>query len=97
MRDDEPRVRSPRIRTVAALSSTGEHPVSIEYHARQPEPLLELVAPLQNHRRRTRDDRSAHLLPYQKLSKDQPRLDRLAESDVVGDEQVDARKEQSLP
>ena len=63
---------------------------------RQPEARLQLVGPLPEHRRRCRDDDEIDALAQQELAQDQPALDRLAEPDIVGDQQVDARQLQRL-
>lgn len=52
--------------------------------------------PLQEDGRRRGDDYGAHSLAQQELAGDESCLDGLAEADVVGDEEVHARKEESL-
>ena len=63
---------------------------------RQPEARLQLVGPLPEHRRRCRDDDEIDALAQQELAQDQPALDRLAEPDIVGDQEVDAPQLQCL-
>ena len=57
---------------------------------------LQLVLPLVRHGGRRRDDDQVDAASQQQLARDQARLDRLAEADVVGDQQVDARQPQRL-
>ena len=52
--------------------------------------LRQLVLPLQQHRRRRRDDDHLDATPQQQLSNDKARFDRLTQTDVVGDQQIDA-------
>ena len=52
---------------------------------------MEFVAPLVTERRRGQDEDAANAPPEQQFGEDQPGLDGLAEADVVGDQQADAR------
>jgi hypothetical protein len=96
VRDDEARVRRPGVHAVAALAALGEHVVPVEDHEGQPEAGIELVAPLEHHRGRRRDDDAPHLLAHEELAEDEPRLDGFAEPDIVRDEEVHARQGQGL-
>ena len=58
--------------------------------------LRQLVLPLQQHRSRRRDDDHLDAAPQEQLSNDKTGFDRLAEADVVGDQQIDARQVQRL-
>ena len=72
------------------------HVVAVEHHERQAEALSSSSFHCRTHRRRRGNDDAADPLAHQQLADDQARLDRLAEADVVGDEQVDARQQQRL-
>ena len=96
MRDDEPRVRPPRVHAEAALlaAASDERPVhDLEVEA---EPLLHLVAPLETHRRGADDQHELDALAEKQLLRDEPRLDGLSEADVVSDEHVRARQRKRL-
>ena len=58
--------------------------------------LPHLVAPLKAQRGRRQDQHALDAPPQQEFAQDQAGLDRLAEADVVGDQQVDARHAQCL-
>lgn len=96
VRDDEPRVRRPRIDAEAALPALPHHVVAIQHLERQSEARVHFVAPLQHHGWRRGDDDASNLLPNQQLANDQAGFNRLAETHVVGDEQVDAGEQQRL-
>ena len=75
VRDDEPRVRAPRVHAEAALLTTAadERPVhDLEVEA---EAVLHLVAPLQGHRCRADHQHELDSLPEQQLLGDQAGLD----------------------
>ena len=55
---------------------------------------LQLILPLYRHRRRRSDHDEVHPAPEQELTCDQARFDRLAEADIVRNQQVDARQTQ---
>ena len=58
--------------------------------------LRQLVLPLQQHRRRRGDDDHLDAAAQQHLSNDQAGFDGLAEADVVGNQQIDARQIERL-
>lgn len=95
-RDEESAVRGPRIYAVAALPPHAEDVIAVEHLEGQPEAGVELVAPLEQHRRRAGDDDLSHLLAQEQFAGDEAGLDGLAEADVVGDEEVDARQQEGL-
>ena len=95
--DQEARMRRPGVHGEAPLAPHARHVGAVEDGEREAEARFHLVAPLLQHRRRTRHHDPVHPSAQQQLARDQPRLDRLAEADVVGDEQVDARQAQRLP
>jgi hypothetical protein len=94
VRDDEPRVGRPRVDAVAALAAARGDVVAVVDDEREAKAALHLLAPLAHDRRRARDDDAADLLPHEHLAKDKAGLDRLAEPDVVGDEEADARHQE---
>ena len=89
-------MRGPGVDAVAALAAHAADEVAVEHREGEAEARLQLVLPLQDDRRRARDDDAADLLAQEQLADDQPRLDGLAEADVVGDEEVDAGQQQRL-
>ena len=96
VRDQESRVRAPRIHAVAPLAPRPRHVVLVENLEGQTEAGLQFVLPLREHRGRAADDDLSDLLAQEQLAGDQPGLDRLAEANVVGDEQIDPWQEQGL-
>ena len=97
MRDQKPRMRRPGVHGEAPLAPHAGHVRAVEDREREAEARFHLVAPLLQHRRRTRHDDPVHAPAEQQFAGDQSGLDRLAEADVVGDEQVDPRQAQRLP
>ena len=61
------------------------------------QPAFELIAPLKHHGCRASDDDTAHLLPHEQLPDNQSCLDRLTQSHVIRNKEVDPWKEQRLP
>ena len=95
--EDEAAVGGPRVDRVAALLASGGDEVAVVDHEGEPEALLHLVLPLPHHGGGARDHDPADLLAHEKLAKDEPRLDGLPETHVVGDEEVDAGHTEGLP
>jgi len=93
VRHDESRVRGPRVHREPPLLAHATDVVPVEHHEGQPEALVQLLFPLQRHRRRRRDDDAPDALAHQQLADDEPGLDRLAQPHIVRDEQVDARQQ----
>ena len=58
--------------------------------------LRELVLPLQQHRSRRSDHDHVDAAPQQQFPHDQTGFDRLAEADIIGDQEVDARQFERL-
>ena len=96
VRDQESGMRGPRIHPVAPFAPDAGHIVLVEDLEHQPEADFQFVAPLQQHRRRCCDDGFAHLLSQPQLALDQFGFDRLAQSRVVGDEQIHAGQQQGF-
>ena len=90
-------MRRPGVHGEAPLAPHARHVGAVEDGEREAEARFHLVAPLLQHRRRTRHHDPVHPPAQQQFTRDQPRLDRLAEADVVGDEQVDPRQTERLP
>ena len=57
---------------------------------------LQLVLPLHRHGSRSGNDDVVNAPAQQKLARDEPGFDRLAETDVVSDQEVDPRQPQGL-
>ena len=74
-----------------ALGSLAVHHLEL-----QRELLPQLFPPLPAQRGWREDEDALDTAPEQELREDQPRLDGLAEADVVGDEQADSRHAQRL-
>ncbi len=86
--NDEAVVRAPGVHAEAALLAAAADEPPVVHLEVQTEPLLHLVAPLQGHGCRADDEREVDPLAQQQLLQDQSSLDRLAEPDIVGNEQV---------
>jgi hypothetical protein len=63
----------------------------------EPELVFEPIPPLNRHRRRPRDHDKIDSPPQQHLAHDQASLDRLAEADIVRDQEVDPGQPERLP
>ena len=64
----------------------------VEDDETEPEALREFVPPLEDDGGRARDHHAVHALAKKKLLKDEACLDRLSETDIIGDEEVYARE-----
>ena len=93
-RDDQPREVRERVRADAARAAKLAEQLAIDDAELEAELLAQLIAPLQLQRRRADDERRARAMAQQQLLHDEPRLDRLAEADVIGDQQCRARHPQ---
>ena len=96
MREDEARAGGPRIDGKAAQAPQLVDALAIDNIEGQTELALQLVLPLHRHRGRGGNDDEVDAPAQQQLARDQPGFDRLAETDVVGDQEVDPRKSQGL-
>ena len=96
MRDEEPAVRAPGIDAEAALAPHARKIRAVENLEEEAEAILQLTLPLLEHRRGRGDDNRLRLLAQEQLTRNEARLDGLAETRVVGDEEVDARQAQRL-
>ncbi len=96
MGEQEAGVGVPRIDRPAPLAAHGGDVRPVEDLKGQAEALLELLAPLEEDGGRTADHDAADFLTDEQLADDQAGFDGLAEADVVGDEEVDARKLEGL-
>src|ERR1035441_2591541 len=82
---------SPRVDRVTAFAAAIEEIVSVENDEAQAEASLHFALPLGEERGRARDDDALHLLTHDHLAENETGLDRFAESDIVSDEEIDAR------
>ena len=80
----------------AALAPHPGHIRPVENGEREAETGLHLVLPLIEHRRRACDHNPVDAAAQQQFARDEPRLDGLAEPDIVGNEQVDPRQPKRL-
>jgi hypothetical protein len=71
-------------------------PIAIDDVEGEPEFRGQLVLPLQQHGRRRGHQNEVDAAAEQKLAHDEPRLDCLAQPDVIGDQQIHARQSQRL-
>ena len=85
---------APGIHRPAPFLADPIHREPVERVEDQAEAGLELPLPLCHHRRRADDDDVLHAPPEEQLAGDQPGFDRLPESDVVGDEEIDPWEKQ---
>jgi hypothetical protein len=58
---------------------------------------LKFVLPLPNHSSRSGDENEINAAPQKHLTENQTGFHRLAGSDIIGNQQIDARKTQGLP
>jgi hypothetical protein len=77
---------------VTSFSALLSHILAVIDDEGETEALLQLLPPLGYHGWRCGDDDSLDPLSQHQLAKDQSRLDRFPQADVVGDEEVDARE-----
>jgi hypothetical protein len=89
-------VRRPGVDPEAPLAAAAGDELAAHHLEAQAEAAHHLVAPLQADRGRADDQDEAGLLAQDQLLQDQAGLDRLAEADVVGDEEVGARQLERL-
>jgi hypothetical protein len=94
--NEKARVRGPGIGAVTPFATNAGQVFAVEDGGRKPKARFELVAPLQQHRRRAHDDDVVNLPTEQQFARNEPGLDRLAKADVIGNEEIDARKLERL-
>ena len=88
--------RTPRIGVHAEAPARTVGLVAVHHLEAKRELLPQLVAPLPAQRGGGEHQDAADASPEQQLGEDQPRFDGLAEPDVVGDQQADARHPERL-
>jgi len=93
-RHDQPREMRKRVRAHTPGSPELTEQLTVDDPELQPELLAHLIAPLQLQRRRADHQRGPRAVAQQQLLHHQPRLDRLPEPNVVGDQQVRPRAAQ---
>jgi hypothetical protein len=96
VREQEAAVGAPGIHAKTALSAHSRQVSAIENLEDEAKALLELRLPLFEHRGRRRDDNSLRLLAQEQLARDEAGFDRLPQTSVIGDEEVDAGQTQRL-
>ena len=89
--DDELRMSGPWVDRVTAFAAAIEEVVPVENDETQAEAGFHFALPLGDERGGACDDDAFHLLAHDHFAEDEAGFDRFAESDVVGDEEVDAR------
>ena len=94
MRDQQPRVGSPRINAKAAFAANLRHVLPVQDFKPKPKPPFQLLLPLLKHGRRAGHDDFSNFLAEQQFAGNQSGLNGLAESDVVGDKEVYAGQPQ---
>ena len=93
---DDPVERTPRIGVHAEAPARAVGLMAVHHLEAQRELLPQLVAPLPAQRGGCEHQDTADAATEQQLGEDQPRFDGLAEPDVVGDQQTDARHAERL-
>ncbi|OPZ41969.1 MAG: hypothetical protein BWY94_02264 [Actinobacteria bacterium ADurb.BinA094] len=96
VRGDDAAERPPWTRIHAETAPQRRRLVAVDEVEPQRELLPHLVAPLQAQRGRREDQHPPYASADQELAQNQSRLDGLAQSHVVGEQQVDARHAQRL-
>ena len=96
MGDDEARADAPRIGGKPAHPPGVQEVLAVDDGEVEAEFLRQLVLPLQQHRGRRRDDDHLNAAAQEQLSNDETGFHRLAEANIVGDQQIDARQLQRL-
>ena len=96
VRQDEARSRRPRVRAMPAAAAQILQMPPVDDLERQAELGLQFLAPLAGHRGGGQHHREVDPPAQHHLAQDQPRLDRLAQPHIVGDQQIDARQPQRL-
>ena len=91
VRDDELRVRCPRVDCVTAFATTIEEVVSVEDHEAEAEAGLHFALPLSYEGGRTGNHDALNFLAHDHLTENEASFDSFAESNVIGDKEVDAR------
>ena len=97
VRHEEAAVGTPRVDPEASLLANPREIRAVEDHEEEAEALLHFGLPLLQHGRGRGDDDCLRLLAKQQLAGDESGLDGLAETGVVGDEEVDAGHPERLP
>ena len=96
VRHDEGAAGSPDIDAEAVLATHRGDELAIDDLEGETELRAQLVLPLQGHRRRRGNQGEVDASAQQQLAQDQAGLDRFAEADIVGDQQIDPRQLERL-
>ena len=89
-------MRAPGIYAETPLTTNSFHVFLVEDFESEPESNFEFVLPLEEHRRRAADDDFLRLFTQKEFSGDKSRFNRLAQTDIVRNEEVDPWKPQRL-
>src|ERR1039458_10517249 len=84
-------MRRPGVDRATLFAATIEKIVPVENYETQPEASLHFALPLGNEGGRAGDNDTLDLLAHDHLAQDEAGFNRFAESNVVGDKEVDAR------
>lgn len=90
MGNQKPSMSGPRVDAKPALLANLLKIISVEDLKGETKSVLKLLAPLQEHRWRTRDDYLSHFLTQQEFPSNQPCLDGFAKTYVIRYEQIDS-------
>ncbi len=89
--DDCTREVAERVGSDTAAATQFANLVGVDHLEREAELFKHLAAPFVAQRRRAQDEHAARAMSQEHFLDDESRFDRFAETDVVGDQQVDAR------
>src|ERR1039458_7569361 len=84
-------MRGPGVDRVAAFAAAIEKIVPVENYEAQSEASLHFALPLGDERGRAGDDDALDLLAHDHFAEDEAGFNRFAQSNVVGDKEIDAR------
>ena len=96
MRDEKSRVRAPGVDAKSSLAADSLHVLLVEDLESETEPNFQFIFPLDQHRRRAANDDFLRLLPQKQFSGNKPGFNGLAQTDVIGNEEVDPWKAKCL-
>ena len=96
VRDEKARMGRPGIDPVTPFPPDASDVLLVEDLEHHSEAIFQLFLPLKEHRRRAGHKYVPHLLANQEFPSDQTGLDRLAETDIIGDEKIHPGQSQGL-
>src|ERR1017187_474039 len=89
-------MRGPGVDRIPAFAAAVEKIIPVANYEAQAEASLHLALPLGDEGGRACDDGALHLLAHDHFAEDEAGFNRFAESDVVGDKEIDARHLEGL-